>query len=214
MVWVGVLTVDAVQVIDFKAFGDKPARGRATALYIGNKNDARNEAGLHERGITHILNCTPPRRSVGGGLGNRGRSRWRGQRKEEGGGAGKTSDRRGRVHDKALYPLVALLSFLLPVFSLDPESGCPNFFEVSHRSWVYKRIPIFDNRGEDILSFMPGAVAFIEQAKHYGSVLVGLRAGREGGKEGGQGGGRPPGGGETHPPPSLHSFLRYTATKA
>lgn len=84
------------------------------------------------------------------------------------------------MHDKALYPLVALLSFLLPVFSLDPESGCPNFFEASHRGWVYKRIPIFDNRGEDILSFMPGAVAFIEQGKHYGSVLVGLRAGREG----------------------------------
>jgi hypothetical protein len=46
--------------------------------------------------------------------------------------------------------------------SLDPEAGCPNFFE-KDRSLTYKRIPIFDNRGEDILQHMEPAVAFIEQ---------------------------------------------------
>jgi len=66
---------------------------------------------------------------------------------------------------------------------MDPESGCPNFFEGTNKSLTYKRIPIFDNRGEDILSYMPGAIAFIEQAKHYGSVLVGREGGR-GGREG------------------------------
>lgn len=48
--------------------------------------------------------------------------------------------------------------------SLDPVAGCPNFFEGrSPPPFAYKRIPIFDNRGEDILQHMDGAVAFIEQ---------------------------------------------------
>jgi protein-tyrosine phosphatase len=36
----------------------------------------------------------------------------------------------------------------------------------------YKRIPIFDNKGEEILSHMDKAIAFIIQAKHYGNILV------------------------------------------
>lgn len=57
--------------------------------------------------------------------------------------------------------------------SLDPEAGCPNFFEGrTPPPFSYKRIPIFDNRGEDILQYMEGAISFIEQSKHYGSVLV------------------------------------------
>ena len=57
--------------------------------------------------------------------------------------------------------------------SLDPEAGCPNFFEGrTPPLFSYKRIPIFDNRGEDILQYMEGAISFIEQSKHYGSVLV------------------------------------------
>lgn len=57
--------------------------------------------------------------------------------------------------------------------SLDPEAGCPNFFEGrTPPAFSYKRIPIFDNRGEDILQYMEGAISFIEQSKHYGSVLV------------------------------------------
>lgn len=37
---------------------------------------------------------------------------------------------------------------------------------------IYKRIPIFDNKGEDILSHMETAYNFIEHAKHHGNILV------------------------------------------
>ena len=50
------------------------------------------------------------------------------------------------------------------VASLDPEAGCPNFFE-KDAQYTYKRIPIFDNRGEDILQYMDQAIAFIEQVR-------------------------------------------------
>ena len=33
-----------------------------------------------------------------------------------------------------------------PTRNLDPENGCPNFFE-KERLFKYQRIPIFDNRG-------------------------------------------------------------------
>lgn len=52
-----------------------------------------------------------------------------------------------------------------PVSSIDPEAGCPNFFEGKNPSLTYKRIPIFDNRGEDILQYMEGAISFIEQVE-------------------------------------------------
>lgn len=58
-----------------------------------------------------------------------------------------------------------------PQRSVDPENGCPNFYE-KERLFVYKRIPIFDNQGEDILSHMETAFKFIEESKHYGNVLV------------------------------------------
>ena len=51
------------------------------------------------------------------------------------------------------------------------ESGCPNFYE-KEKLFRYKRIPIFDNRGEDILSHMNEVFLFIEEGKHYGNVLV------------------------------------------
>ena len=55
---------------------------------------------------------------------------------------------------------------LHPFRSLDPEAGCPNFFESrTPPPFTYKRIPIFDNRGEDILQYMEGAVSFIEQVR-------------------------------------------------
>jgi protein-tyrosine phosphatase len=56
-------------------------------------------------------------------------------------------------------------------YSVDTEAGCPNFFEKDHKI-TYKRIPIFDNRGEDILSHMDTAFNFIEHAKHHGHILV------------------------------------------
>lgn len=58
-----------------------------------------------------------------------------------------------------------------PPRSLDPESGCPSFFE-KEKAFVYKRIPVFDNRGEDLLQYMDQSYRFIEEGKHYGGVLV------------------------------------------
>ena len=36
------------------------------------------------------------------------------------------------------------------------DVGCPNFFE-KERSFVYKRIPVFDNRGEDMIAHFDAA---------------------------------------------------------
>lgn len=58
-----------------------------------------------------------------------------------------------------------------PPRALDPESGCPSFFE-KDKAFVYKRIPVFDNRGEDLLQYMDQSYRFIEEGKHYGGVLV------------------------------------------
>lgn len=58
-----------------------------------------------------------------------------------------------------------------PPRSVDPESGCPSFFE-KEKSFVYSRIPVFDNRGEDLLQYMDQSFRFIEEGKHYGGVLV------------------------------------------
>ena len=58
-----------------------------------------------------------------------------------------------------------------PTRSVDPESGCPSFFE-KEKSFVYSRIPVFDNRGEDLLQYMDQSFRFIEEGKHYGGVLV------------------------------------------
>lgn len=58
-----------------------------------------------------------------------------------------------------------------PPRTQDKENGCPNYYE-KEKAFVYKRIPIFDNKGEDILSHMTTAYDFIEQARHYGKVLV------------------------------------------
>jgi protein-tyrosine phosphatase len=58
-----------------------------------------------------------------------------------------------------------------PPRTLDKENGCPNYYE-KEKSFVYKRIPIFDNKGEDITSHLDAAYAFIEEGKHYGKVLV------------------------------------------
>ena len=40
--------------------------------------------------------------------------------------------------------------------------GCPCFFE-KDPGMTYKRVPIFDNRGENILAHMESSIAFIEQ---------------------------------------------------
>ena len=58
-----------------------------------------------------------------------------------------------------------------PPRAMDPETGCPNFFE-KEKAFVYKRIPVFDNRGEDLLQYMEESFRFIEEGKHYGGILV------------------------------------------
>jgi protein-tyrosine phosphatase len=58
-----------------------------------------------------------------------------------------------------------------PPRTLDPENGCPNYYE-KEKSFIYKRIPIFDNKGEDIMGHMNTACSFIEESKHYGNILV------------------------------------------
>jgi hypothetical protein len=54
---------------------------------------------------------------------------------------------------------------------VDPEAGCPNFFE-KDSSVTYKRIAVFDNKGEDLIGHMEAAFQFIEHARHHGHVLV------------------------------------------
>lgn len=51
-----------IQVIDFRSFGERPAKGLATSLYIGSKADAKAEKTLRERGVKFVLNCTPTRK--------------------------------------------------------------------------------------------------------------------------------------------------------
>ncbi|CAN0403835.1 unnamed protein product [Scytosiphon promiscuus] len=54
---------------------------------------------------------------------------------------------------------------------MDPSNGVPNFFE-KDRSMTYKRVAVFDNRGEDLLQHFEACISFIEQGSFYGKVLV------------------------------------------
>ena len=51
---------------------------------------------------------------------------------------------------------------------MDPVAGVPNFFE-KEKLFTYRRFPIFDNQAEDISAVLEGCIAFIDQAKYYGS---------------------------------------------
>lgn len=86
-----------------------------------------------------------------------------------------------RKHAKDRSTLLALniksVVNCTPTKKLDREKGVPNFFEKETELFTYKRISLFDNIGEDILSVMNEAVSFIEQRKHYGNILVHCHAG-------------------------------------
>jgi protein-tyrosine phosphatase len=58
-----------------------------------------------------------------------------------------------------------------PKRSDDPENGCSNYYEKS-KQFVYCRIPVFDNRGENILKYLDMSYKFIEENRHYGNILV------------------------------------------
>jgi protein-tyrosine phosphatase len=65
-----------------------------------------------------------------------------------------------------------MISNFAPTASEDRQAGVPNFYENEKETgFVYKRIPIFDNRGENLLPHLDGAVKFIEQGVHHTSVL-------------------------------------------
>lgn len=63
-----------------------------------------------------------------------------------------------------------------PTKKTDTVNGIPNYYE-KENAFVYKRIPIFDNHGEDILSHMETAVRFIDESRHHGNILVHCRKG-------------------------------------
>lgn len=59
---------------------------------------------------------------------------------------------------------------------MDPTNGVPNFFE-KDRSMTYKRVAVFDNRGEDLLQHLESCISFIEQVlahvwQSFGSSVV------------------------------------------
>jgi protein-tyrosine phosphatase len=58
-----------------------------------------------------------------------------------------------------------------PRRSDDKENGCPNYFE-KEKLFTYKRIPIFDNRAENLIPHIDTALKFIEESRHYGNILV------------------------------------------
>lgn len=63
---------------------------------------------------------------------------------------------------------------------MDPTNGVPSFFE-KDRSMTYKRVAVFDNRGEDLLPHMESCISFIEQviATHLMSLLRKVRGSRK-----------------------------------
>ncbi|CAN0452784.1 unnamed protein product, partial [Phaeothamnion confervicola] len=63
-----------------------------------------------------------------------------------------------------------------PTRSLDPNGGVPNFWE-KEGGITYKRVPVYDNRGEGLSAHLNSSISFIEQGKYYGSVLVHCRQG-------------------------------------
>jgi hypothetical protein len=81
----------------------------------------------------------------------------------------------GKVHarDKATLKRLKINHILnmSPTRDTDPNAGIPNFFQ-SDKKFTYKRVPIFDNNGENIIEHLKGCIDFIDKAQYYGAVLV------------------------------------------
>ena len=73
--------------------------------------------------------------------------------------------------DRALLRRLGICAVVnvTPARSVDVSAGCPNYFE---GELVYKRIPLFDSKAEDMLGFVDDCVAFMEAQTFHGSVLV------------------------------------------
>ncbi|KAG7391722.1 hypothetical protein PHYPSEUDO_003797 [Phytophthora pseudosyringae] len=80
---------------------------------------------------------------------------------------------RTHARDKELLQRLRITHILnvTPPKKTDPVAGVPNFFE-KDATFTYRRCPIFDNKAEDISAMLEGCIAFIDQAKYYGRILV------------------------------------------
>ncbi|KAF1334027.1 Phosphatase slingshot 2 protein, partial [Globisporangium splendens] len=116
-------------------------------LFLGSKAHARDRELLTRLRITHILNRELNMSSCFA--------------REE--------------HIESILALISLFACskvqVTPPRTTDPAAGVPNFFE-KDKSFTYRRCPIFDNKAEDISGVLEGCVAFMDQAKYYGRILV------------------------------------------
>lgn len=80
---------------------------------------------------------------------------------------------RAHARDKDLLQRLGVTHVLnvTPPKKMDPVAGVPNFFE-KDKTFTYRRCPIFDNKAEDISGVLEGCIAFMDQAKYYGRILV------------------------------------------
>ncbi|KAK1934668.1 Dual specificity protein phosphatase 2 [Phytophthora citrophthora] len=80
---------------------------------------------------------------------------------------------RTHARDKELLQRLRITHILnvTPPKKMDPVAGVPNFFE-KDKLFTYRRCPVFDNKAEDISGVLEGCIAFIDQAKYYGRILV------------------------------------------
>ncbi|KAG3112182.1 hypothetical protein PI124_g8836 [Phytophthora idaei] len=80
---------------------------------------------------------------------------------------------RTHARDKELLQRLRITHILnvTPPKKMDPVAGGPNFFE-KDKIFTYRRCPIFDNKAEDISGVLEGCIAFMDQAKYYGRILV------------------------------------------
>ncbi|CAI5740125.1 unnamed protein product [Peronospora farinosa] len=80
---------------------------------------------------------------------------------------------RTHARDKELLQRIRITHILnvTPSKKMDPVAGVPNFFE-KDKLFTYRRCSIFDNKAEDISGVLEGCIAFMDQAKYYGRILV------------------------------------------
>ncbi|ETK86960.1 hypothetical protein L915_08481 [Phytophthora nicotianae] len=80
---------------------------------------------------------------------------------------------RTHARDKELLQRLRITHILnvTPPKKMDPVAGVPNFFE-KDKVFTYRRCSIFDNKAEDISGVLEGCIAFMDQAKYYGRILV------------------------------------------
>lgn len=110
-------------------------------LHLGSKRAARSRDALRERGITHILNLTPPRTvDPVAGVPN----------------FFKTDPTLTCV--VIVSRCIHLCAAWRPCAMLKRAVGARR----------YRRCAMFDSHGEDLTPFLEGCIAFIEEGRHHG----------------------------------------------